>query len=69
MSPLLLTVSETAQLLNTSEDRVRRMAREGLLPVVKLGRLIRFNKDELHRWIEAGGQSYPGGWRKEAVAN
>ena len=69
MSPMLLTVTETAQLLNTSEDRVRRMAREGLLPVVRLGRLIRFNKEELQRWVESGGQAFPGGWRKEAVAN
>lgn len=68
MYSALLTPEETAQVLNVSRDRVYRMAREGLLPVVKVGRLLRFDKEQLRKWIESGGKSFEAGWRK-SVAN
>lgn len=68
MAPLLLTVAETAQLLNVSEDRVYRMARAGILPIVKVGRLTRINKEQLNQWIASGGQTYPNE-RSQSLAN
>lgn len=63
MQKKLLRASEVAKVLNVTEVRVYSMAREGLLPVVKLGRHIRVDQDKLNEWIERGGQSLPGGWK------
>lgn len=69
MPAKLLTATETAQILNVKEERVYQMVRSGIIPVVRLGRQIRFDKEQLERWIAAGGQAFPGGWRKDAMAN
>ena len=62
----LLTVPEVSQRLKISEARVRELGRLGLLPIVKLGRQIRVDPTRLDAWIADGGQSLPGGWRREA---
>lgn len=66
MSTKLLKLSEVAEMLDVTYDRVAQMAREGILPVVRLGRQVRVNPNTLQSWIENGGQALPGGWRKEA---
>jgi excisionase family DNA binding protein len=66
MSNRLLTVPEVASILSVPEHAVYRMAREGILPVIRLGRLVRFDPDGLRKWIEQGGKAFDGGWRKEA---
>ena len=64
----LLTIPEACQaLLNLKPQRVYEMARQGILPpgvIVRLGRQIRINESKLREWIESGGQSLPGGWRR-----
>jgi excisionase family DNA binding protein len=50
--PSLITVSETALLLRVSESWVRRHL--GELPVIRCGRLLRIDADELKRKIEYG---------------
>jgi excisionase family DNA binding protein len=35
--------------------------------VVRLGRLIRFNRAEIEKAEASGGLPLPGGWRKEAT--
>ena len=62
----LLTVKQVAEILGVTEDRVYSMAREGLIPCVKLGRQIRFSPRVLEEFIRSGGKSLPGGWRREA---
>lgn len=62
----LLTMSQAAEILGVREPKIYIMAREGLLPVVRLGRQLRIDPDKLEQWIESGGQSFDGGWRKEA---
>jgi hypothetical protein len=37
--------------------------------VVRLGRRIKLNSEKLDQFIESGGQSWPGGWRKEPAQN
>ena len=49
----LLTVSETASYLNTSETFVWRLRYSGAVPCRKLGRSVRFHIDDLDRYIEA----------------
>ena len=65
-STTLLTVPEVSERLKISEARVRELGRLGLLPIVKLGRQIRVDPARLDAWIADGGQSLPGGWRREA---
>lgn len=62
----LLRVPHVARILDVSEDRVYELAREGVLPAVRLGRQIRFDEDKLRAWIDQGGCALPGGWRREA---
>jgi len=64
----LQTVGPTAKELNTSEERVYALAREGVFPrgvVVRLGRQIRFDPEKLREFINQGGAALPGGWRRE----
>src|ERR1039458_9139740 len=51
-SPSLITVNETALLLRVSESWVRRHL--GELPVIRCGRLLRIDANELNRKIESG---------------
>jgi excisionase family DNA binding protein len=62
----LLTVPEVARVLRVSPPRVYELARDGLIPVVRLGRQVRVEQDALRRWIASGGQALPGGWRRQS---
>ncbi|MCL6446011.1 MAG: helix-turn-helix domain-containing protein [Alicyclobacillus sp.] len=62
----LLTMTEVAEICGVSVSRVYELAREGLLPVVRMGRQLRVDPEQLERWIQTGGKAYPGGWRREA---
>lgn len=61
----LLRVDEVARLLDLRDHRVYDLAREGILPAVRLGRQLRFSPGKIQEFIENGGRSLPGGWRKE----
>ena len=52
--PALLTVEQAAQYLTVSERFIRRIRYEGRIPGVKLGKHLRFKKDDLDRFIEEG---------------
>jgi excisionase family DNA binding protein len=62
----LLRLSEAAEQLNVTYDRAAELARQGLLPVVRLGRQIRVSPERLADFVANGGKALPGGWRKEA---
>lgn len=66
MGKKLLRIPTVAQILDVSEDRVYSLAREGVLPHVRLGRQIRVDSDALEEFINNGGKALPGGWRREA---
>ena len=52
---LTLTVAELAKELRVSPRHVWRMHSSGKLPLpVRLGRCIRWNRDEIQQWIAAG---------------
>jgi excisionase family DNA binding protein len=51
IDPAVLTVHEVAQYLRISEAKVYRLAREGSLPVIRIGRTWRFRKDLLDDWL------------------
>ena len=48
----LLKVEAAAELLKVTPETVYRWARRGILPVVKLGRVLRINRSELERLID-----------------
>lgn len=55
----LLRVAAVAAILDLPERRVYQLARAGVLPHVRVGRSIRFDKSKIEEWIEAGGAAYP----------
>lgn len=61
----LMTVPEVAAILGISVERTYALAREGILPVVRLGRQIRLDPEQLDNWISRGGQALPCGWKYE----
>jgi excisionase family DNA binding protein len=59
----LLDAGEVAELLAVPERWVREHARGGLLPHVRLGRYVRFDRADVLAWVDeqkAGGAA----WRK-----
>ena len=53
----LLTAKQTADVLQVTLPRVYELARERVIPAVRLGRQIRFNETALREWIGRGGAS------------
>jgi excisionase family DNA binding protein len=49
----LLSVQDLADLLGTCATTVRRLARRGALPAVRLGRMIRFRADDVRVYVDA----------------
>ena len=68
MTRKLLRLAEVASLLNVRLPRAYEMARQGVLPVVRLGRQLRVDPDRLEEWLAQGGQALSGGWRREPEA-
>jgi excisionase family DNA binding protein len=50
--PPIMTIADVAEYLGLHELTVRRLAREGALPALKLGRQWRVKRDLLEKWIE-----------------
>jgi excisionase family DNA binding protein len=62
----LLTVEETAPLLGVTEARLYDMARRKIISHVRLGRTVKFSAQKTEEWVENGGRSLPGGWKRRA---
>ncbi|MEH7445193.1 helix-turn-helix domain-containing protein [Bacillus sp. JJ1122] len=52
----LLKMQEVAVILGISLDRAYSIARDGILPVVYMGRQVRVDREKLSTWIEACGK-------------
>jgi len=48
----LITLEEVALRLGTSVRHVRRLADERRIPIVKVGRFVRFDDHEIEHWID-----------------
>jgi excisionase family DNA binding protein len=57
LPPRLLTVDAVAEHLGSSTRHVRRLIERGLLPVHRLGRLVRVSPDDLARLLAASRES------------
>ncbi len=49
----LLNVKETAQFLNVKQGTIRHLCFTRKIPFIKVGRLVRFNLNELKLWLES----------------
>jgi excisionase family DNA binding protein len=50
--PPIMTIAQVSRYLGLHELTVRRLAREGAIPALKLGRQWRVKRDLLEKWIE-----------------
>jgi excisionase family DNA binding protein len=50
--PMILRVSEVAEVLRVDPDTVYSMVHRGELPVIRVGRAFRFSRDQLMRFVE-----------------
>lgn len=55
----LLKVREVAEWLNMADDRVYTLARENIIPSVRIGRSLRFCPLAVQHLIENGGKALP----------
>ncbi|HPA82411.1 MAG TPA: helix-turn-helix domain-containing protein [Thermoanaerobaculales bacterium] len=51
----LLRPADAAELLNVSTRELQRLAREGVIPAIKVGRRWRLSEAALEGWIAKGG--------------
>jgi excisionase family DNA binding protein len=52
MEPLLLTPSEAAKALSICERTLYALTKSGELPVIRIGRAVRYSPDDIKAWIE-----------------
>ncbi len=62
----LLTVAQMAELLGVRYQRAADLVRRGVIKPVRVGRQIRIAPAALEAFINNGGHTLPGGWRREA---
>lgn len=53
--PRLLTAAPLAKAVNVSTSRIYQLARDGLIPCVRIGRQVRFHPGTVAEWIAQGG--------------
>ncbi len=53
MKDRLMTVQEVAEYLQCSLSTVRRWVARGKVPHYRMGKLVRFRRAELDRWLDA----------------
>ena len=60
----LLTIPEVSDQTGIPVQTLYGLAREGVIPTVRFGRLIRVSPEALDEFIKNGGKSFNGGWKK-----
>jgi excisionase family DNA binding protein len=60
-NPAIMTVKEVAEYLRMSEAKIYRLVKQGVLPVVRIGKTWRFRKDLLDGWLKdcSTGETQP----------
>lgn len=54
--PEIMTIKEMVDYLKLHEITICKYAAEGVIPAIRIGRVWRFDKDEIGRWIAQGLQ-------------
>ncbi len=63
-TPRLVRAGPVAKYLGISRARCYLLAREKILPSVRLGRSVYFDTEEILRFIQENGRGWQHGWRK-----
>ncbi len=50
--PHLLTIDQLVERFGTSTRHIRRLIAERRIPYLKVGKLVRFDADEINRWLD-----------------
>lgn len=53
----IITVDELAEMLKVTRARVYTLARNDIVPTVRIGRQIRFERSVIEKWVLNGGDS------------
>ena len=53
----IMTTQEVAKYLKLHEITISNRAKEGKIPGVRIGRVWRFDKETIDKWISKGGNS------------
>ena len=53
MADKLITVTEVAEYLRVKRSTVYEWAKEGKIPAAKVGRLWRFDREEIEAWVKS----------------
>ncbi len=56
MNNKLMTTKELAEYMQLNPLTVYRKVKEGEIPYIRLGRSIRFKKEQIDKWLEAETQ-------------
>ena len=54
--PEIMTTREVAKYLRLHEITICKLAGEGKIPAVRIGRVWRFDKETIDKWISRGGK-------------
>ena len=60
----ILTTKEMAKYLKLHEITIAKYAAEGVIPAIRVGRVWRYDKDEVDKWIRSGLQRKKGKRRR-----
>lgn len=63
-TPELVGVEDVGKRLGLSRQRVYSLAREGLLPCIRLGRSVRFDPMVVEAFLRNGGRGWEEGWKR-----
>ena len=61
----LIDAQGAGDILNLRIKQVYMLAKQGIVPAVRVGRLLRFDPVALRRWIAEGGQGFEAGWKRQ----
>ena len=52
--PEIMTTKEVAKYLRLHEITICKLAQEGKIPAIRIGRVWRFDKETIDKWISGG---------------
>ena len=53
----IMTTREVAKYLKLHEITISKLVKEGKIPGVRIGRVWRFDKETIDKWISSGGKN------------
>jgi excisionase family DNA binding protein len=68
MPARLLTPAELEGEFGINRKTALSLVRDKVLPAVRVGRKILFDRQQIERFVASGGKGLAGGWRRESRA-